>query len=237
MGRWWAAVPLLRRAIKRAELGDDGVLRAVWWDANIALRGHSCALQSATAATVFLRQPLPHQIIPVLGPAKLTTTCDLTSGLWLEGHLTPQVGSASGYAGLWVELQAADDRSSSRTGSGAARGNKGFGFTASAPNASAGLVFVLGELDSPAAAAWAHPPLVIDRALPIPSAKGGNEGRGMAWRALLRTTFAGVTICELYVDNVLVLPYTLPTAATGVFAAVGNATVEAVYELALPKEA
>ena len=59
----------------------------------------------------------------------------------------------------------------------------------------------------------------------------------MAWRALLRTTFAGVTICELYVDNVLVLPYTLPTAATGVFAAVGNATVEAVYELTLPKEA
>jgi hypothetical protein len=70
--------------VKRAALGDDGVLRAVWWEANDNLQGGEF-------------------VISYLPSGFLNTTCTyacLTSGMWISGKLMVDKGID---AGLWLE--------------------------------------------------------------------------------------------------------------------------------------
>merc|ERR1712093_852583 len=64
--------------VKRAALGADGILRAMWWEANHALKSNTLAIQRN-------------------GTSLSVTDCSgdcMTSGLWLEG-----TGS-----GVWLEM-------------------------------------------------------------------------------------------------------------------------------------
>ena len=84
-----------------------------------------------------------------------------------------------------------------------------------------------GKGGMPPAGAFSSPPTVVDRGLAPPA--------GARWRALVRNTIApgGIAILETYVDGYLTLPYTLPGAVDGAAAPVGDATLEAAFQLTL----
>ena len=70
--------------------------------------------------------------------------------------------------------------------------------------------------------------MVIDRGV----VRAGNPSK---WLAIVRNSWSDEGMVEFYVDGVLLLPFTMPGALTGIFAAVGGATVEAVHALTLPQ--
>ena len=80
--------------VKRGLLGDDGVLRAGWWEANNNLKGRALTIRSQLPVNA-----------SVLGGA--STSCVrqcMTAGIWLEGTL-PVTGSTNA-SGLWLQTSA-----------------------------------------------------------------------------------------------------------------------------------
>jgi hypothetical protein len=153
-------------------------------------------------------------LTPVTAGGKTTTECIgacLSSGLWLEGTLqiTP---SRKMPQGVWVELN----------GTALKKPSCGFGFAMDASGN-----FSLGEMDS--ATGRMTKPLVIDRAMKLTTS--------VSFKLLLRNAWSGLGMSEFYVDDVLALPFTLPAALTGSFAATDGKIVKisGVNRLSLPE--
>ena len=181
--------------IKQVVLGEDGVLRAQWWSNNDVLKAE--ALTPVTAAD-----------------GKATTECVgacLSSGLWLEGTITP---SGSTPQGVWVELN----------GTALKKASCGFGFAMDGSGN-----FTLGEMTSETGSMTE--PLVIDRAMKL------AKGAPVNFTLVLRNAWSGFGMSEFYVNGVLALPFTLPAALTGNFAATDGHSVKisSVNRLSLPE--
>ncbi len=196
--------------VKRAVLGTDGVLRAVWWEANDALRAAPLPTSAATVTP------------PPLAPA-LTTACVgacLSSGLWVEGTIDVGADAAATASGVWFQLEGGEWAD-------------GFGFALAAADAKGGTPFLLGP--ARADGNWTQRPLAIDRSLAF-GGGGLKSVKSVAWRAIARNSYSAEGMVEFYVDGVLSLPFTLPAAITGVFGAFGAAEVGAVHGLSLPTQ-
>ena len=75
-------------------------------------------------------------------------------------------------------------------------------------------------------------PLTINRAMTTVAA-----GSPVGFKLLLRNAWSGFGMSELYVDDVLALPFTLPAALTGVYAPTDSSAVKisAVHRMSLPE--
>ena len=161
---------------KQVEVGADGVLRAVYWSGNDVLRGEALTIapsaprsaQSAPAAAAGGAAAAAAAAAAVdLNRTSCIGQC-LTSGLWIEGKLAP--GELSG---VWLQL--ADQSSQQqrqqqrqhqqRQHQHQQHQQPGVAFMFDA-RASAGGVFRMGVVASPAAAANGTAlPTVVDRAM------------------------------------------------------------------------
>ena len=230
--------------MKRAKLGDDGVLRAVWWEGNDALRAAALPVRALPTSVARSSSRAPARL--------LTTPCVgscVGSGLWIEGTIdVPTNGSGTLEAsGLWLQINSSNHSGDSRGAT------SGFGLMImAAAEGSPHLVFALGEQSQPGVrTAPTQPsgsqtipnPLVVDRAMSLSDAGGSSPHAPqqrrprspLLWRAVLRNSWASEAMVEFFVDGVLSLPFTLRGAATGVFAAHGAATVTSVHRLSLPE--
>ena len=80
----------------------------------------------------------------------------------------------------------------------------------------------------------ANPPLVIDRAM----ADQTRAGTELSFKLLIRNAWSNLGMSEFYVNDVLALPFTLPTALTGSYAPTasdGSVKISGVYRLSLPE--
>merc|ERR1711879_16182 len=100
----------------------------------------------------------------------------------------------------------------------------GFGFGTT--NSS---LFEIGEMGTPGTQQDLAKLLAIDRGLAF------QAGKTVHWRALARTVWTNQSIVEFYVDDVMTLPFTLPSPITGVFAGFGGAEITSAYRLSLPQ--
>lgn len=207
--------------VKRGLLGNDGVLRAGWWEANDNLKGRELTIHNHLPVNASAPPPAPG----------MSTSCVrqcMTAGLWLEGTLPLKksksavgYGSSSQQPGLWMQT------------------NSGGGWTSTIDTDTG--VFSIGghtiDRGSFLAASAA-----------VAAGKAGNK-TSARWHALVRNSWTGHSIdkrgnvrtvqgtmmIEWYVEGVLSDTVYTKSVSTGGFAALGGATVTAVHQLSLPE--
>lgn len=216
--------------VKRAVLGADGVLRAQWWAGNDALRSSPLTLRR-------VHEPR--------WPALMQTECVgrcMSSGLWLEGALPRPALGGRGFAGVWLQTDSV-----------------GFGLMVNFSR-DGRLTFALGPQRSPGV--WEGERQWSRMRRPLPGAIAGSRaGDGWAteptakrnphvidramrldawtpprWRLLARNSWSGNGMVELYVNDVLALPYTLNGSLSGEFAMHGRAHVDRAHRLSLSEQ-
>ena len=221
--------------VKRAILGADGALRAGWWENNGNLQG--------APLTVLPKLPTNASVAGG-GSTKCVGQC-MTSGLWLEGTLPVVSGSSAPAAGLWLQTSeggwasTVGPQSVFRLGATDANGKPGHASTLDRGD------FLKGK----STARWRA--LVRNSWEGMSIDKRGNT-RLKASAMMVRPTlsFGPEQSCmeavqhkcllstqvEWYVEDVLADTVHITSgAATGGFAGIGGATVEAVHRLSLPE--
>ena len=202
--------PCYAGLVKRAILGDDGVLRAGWWANNDVLKS----------------APLSESAVPASWPrsaasnfSKRVTECAgdcMGSGLWLEGSLRipPVPGQA---VGIWLETVIGVPHSNATT-------TTGFQF----------LVDGAGRFRLQGGQGEAqNGGKVIDRAM----GSTLKPNATVPFRLLARNAWSGQGLTEHYVADVLSLAQTLRGHLSGAFATVGEGVqVTSVNRLSLPED-
>jgi hypothetical protein len=250
--------------VKRGLLGNDGVLRAGWWDANNNLKGRELTIHNQLPVNASTKPPPAAAAAP-----GMSTSCVrqcMTAGLWLEGTLplTDSKSAAAAAAGDASSGGSSGSSSSSSSSSGSSsqqqpglwmQTNSGSGWT-STIDTDTGVFTIEGHtIDrGPFLAAAAAADASAAGAAAGAAAAGAAAGKAgnttsARWHALVRNSWTGHSIdkrgnvrmvqgtmmIEWYVEGVLADTVYTHSVATGGFAALGGATITAVHQLSLPE--
>ena len=207
--------------LKQAKLNARGALQAVWWPRNDRLRGEpiplrlSASIADGLAMLQPLSHPPPNDIFDGPGPGQFELR---GSGVMIEGSIL-RAGSAGNVT--WF-VECVPNGTSPRDG-GSSVDMDGFGvaWVGATQTFEAGPISRLGHFrkDMGDSAPWA----TFDRDMRLPADATAS------WKLLLRSfrgdasapsympisTSPGYTMAELFIDDVMMQPVTLPCLASG----------------------